>query len=93
MGGGETPSLIVELIGETHRVLECVQTHPPRTQHQKGPICLCVVEEVNESRPKAKQASLSLLGPLPHIQFHNAATWVALPWGIPLTMKALPLTM
>ena len=37
---GETPRLTGELIEETHRVLECTQTHPPRNQHQKGPICL-----------------------------------------------------
>ena len=33
---GETPSLAGELIGETHRVLEHLQNHPPRNQHQKG---------------------------------------------------------
>ena len=41
-GGGavatKTPSLIGEFVAETHRVLECTQTHPPRNQHQKGPI-------------------------------------------------------
>ena len=26
---GETPSLTEELVGKTHRVLECTQTHPP----------------------------------------------------------------
>ena len=26
---GETPSLTEEFIGETHRILECIQTHPP----------------------------------------------------------------
>ena len=33
---GETPSLTGEFVGETHRVLGCTQTHPPRNQHQKG---------------------------------------------------------
>ena len=28
------------------------------------------------------------LEPIPHIQYHNTATWVDLPWQIP---KALPL--
>ena len=32
---GETPSLIGEFVGETHRVLECTQTHPPGNQHLK----------------------------------------------------------
>ena len=43
VAAGETPSLTREFIGETHRVLECTQTHTPGNQHQKGPICLCVV--------------------------------------------------
>ena len=34
----ETPNLTGESVGETHRVLECTQAHPPRNQHQKGPI-------------------------------------------------------
>ena len=37
---GETPSIMGEFTGETHRVLEHIQTHPPGNQHQKGPICL-----------------------------------------------------
>ena len=40
---GETPSLTGGFTGETHRVLEHTQTHPPRNQHQKGPSCLWVV--------------------------------------------------
>ena len=35
---GETPSLTGEFLGETHRGLECTQTHPLGKQHQKGPI-------------------------------------------------------
>ena len=34
---GETPSLTGEFVGETHRILECAQNHPPWNQHQKGP--------------------------------------------------------
>ena len=34
---GETHSLTGEFLGETHRVLECTQTHPLGKQHQKGP--------------------------------------------------------
>ena len=37
--GGETPNL-TEFIGETYRVLERTQNHPPRNQYQKGLICL-----------------------------------------------------
>ena len=85
---GETPSLTGEFTGETHRVLECTQTHPPRNQHQNGPICLWVAVEVAESRQRAKQAVLFPLGLLPLMQHHNAVTWVAWPWWIP---KALPL--
>ena len=65
-------------------------TNPPTWESaQKGPICLWVVEEVAESWSSAEQVALFLLGPLPPIQGHNAATWVAQPWQIP---KALPLT-
>ena len=77
---GETPSLTGEFAGKTLRVLEHTQTHPPGNQHQKGPICLWVAEEVTESWLKAQQAALFPLGFLPHIQRQNAATWVALPW-------------
>ena len=70
---GETPSLTGEFIGETNRVLECTQTHPPGNQHQKGPIGLWVAEEVTESRQRAKQVALFPLGPLPNVQHHNAA--------------------
>ena len=76
---GETASLTEQFVGETHRVLECTQTHPPRNQHQKGPVCLWVDEEVTESWQRAKQAALFSLRPLPHIECHNAAIWVALP--------------
>ena len=77
---GETPSFTGEFIGETHRVLECTQTHPHRNQHQKGPICLWVVGKVTESWLRAKQVVLVPLGTLPHIQCHEAETWVAPPW-------------
>ena len=77
---GETPKITGKFIGETHRVLECTQTHPLGNLHQKGPICLWVVEEVTEHQLRAKQVVLFPLRPLPHIQHHNAAIWVALPW-------------
>ena len=35
---GETPSLMGQFIGETHRGLECAQAHPLKNQHQRGPI-------------------------------------------------------
>ena len=55
---GETPSRTEEIVGETHRVLECTQPHPPGNQHHKGPICLWVAGEVTESQPGAKQVAL-----------------------------------
>ena len=67
---GETPNLIGQFIGETHRVLECTQTHPPRNQHQKGPNCLWVVGKVTESQLRAEQAALFPFGLYPHIQHH-----------------------
>ena len=77
---GETPSLTGEFIGETHRVLERTQAHPLGKQHQKGPICLWVEEEVTESQPRDQQATLFPLGPLPPIQHHDVVMWVAPPW-------------
>ena len=77
---GETPNLTGEFIGETHRVLELTQAHPPWNQHQKGPICLWVGEEVTESQQRAEQAVSFPLGLLPHIQCQSTAMWVALPW-------------
>ena len=37
---GEIPSLTGEFFGETYRVLDHTQTHPPGNQHQKGPTLL-----------------------------------------------------
>ena len=71
---GETPSLTGEFFGETHGVLEHIQTHPAGNQHQKGPICLWVVEEVTESWQRVEQAGRFPLVPLPHVQRHKAAT-------------------
>ena len=51
---GEIPRLREEVAGETHRVPKCTQAHPPGNQHQKGPICLWVAEEVTESGARAK---------------------------------------
>ena len=58
----ETPSLTGEFVGETHRVLECTQTHPLRKQHQKGPICLWVADGVTENQQRVEQAPLLPLG-------------------------------
>ena len=76
---GETPSLTGEFIGETHRVPEHTQNHPPGTQHQKGPISFWVVAEVTESQLRVEQVALFPLRILPHIQCHNTVMWVALP--------------
>ena len=78
MGG--TPSLTGEFVGEIHRVLEHTQTLLPRNQHQKGPIYFWAVGEVTESQLRAEQVAFFPLGPLPYIQCHNAAMWVALTW-------------
>ena len=75
---GETPSLTGEFTGETHRVLEHTQAHPPWNQHQKGPICLWVAGEVAENRQRAEQSALFPLRPPPYIQLHNVK-WVAPP--------------
>ena len=74
VAAAENPSLTGEFVGETHRVLECTQTHLSRNQHQKGPICLWVGREVTESRPRAQQVALFSISLLPHIQHHNSAT-------------------
>ena len=77
---GETSSITGEFTGDTHRVLECTQTHPPKNKHQKDPICLWVAGEVTESRWRAEQEALVPLGPLPHIQSYNTGKWVTPPW-------------
>ena len=87
---GETLSLIGEFVGETHKVLEHTQTHPPGNWRQKGPICLLVAEKVTKSWWRAEQVALFPLGSLPHIPHHNTAMWVAVPWRIP---NAPPLTL
>ena len=61
----ETDSFTGEITGETHRVLETTRAHPPGNQHQKGPICLWVEEEVTEIWQRAEQVVLFPLGPLP----------------------------
>ena len=55
---GETPSLIGEFSGETHRGLERAQAHSPGNQHQKGTICFWVVEEVTENWQSKQHCSL-----------------------------------
>ena len=64
-GGRNTPSITGECVGETNRVLECTQTHPPRNHHQKGPICLWVKEEVTESHREPSKRHCSLSDPSP----------------------------
>ena len=76
---GETTSLTGEFTGETYRVLQHTQNNPPRNQHQKGPVCLWVAGEVSERQLRAEQVALFPLEPLPSIQHHNTATWVAPP--------------
>ena len=61
----ETPRVTGGFVGGTHRVLEHTKTHPPRNQHQKGPICLWVAGEVTESWQRAEQAALFPLGSSP----------------------------
>ena len=65
VAAAENPSLTGEFVGETHRVLECTQTHPPKIWHQKGPICLWVEGEVTESQTRSEQVALFPLGPSP----------------------------
>ena len=55
---GETPSLTGESVGETHRVLEHTQTHPPGNQHEKNPIFLWVAGEVTENGQRGEQVAL-----------------------------------
>ena len=50
VAAGETPSLTGEFVGGARGVLECTQTHQPGNQHQQGPICWWVMEEVIESQ-------------------------------------------
>ena len=68
---GEISSLTGEFLGETHRVLECTQTNPPRNQHQKCPVCLWVARKVTENWQRVEQVSLFPLRPLPHRQRYN----------------------
>ena len=56
---GETPSLTGEFIGETHRVLECTQTHTPTQESApEGPNLLGSRGEVTESQQRAQQEAL-----------------------------------
>ena len=80
---GETPSLTGEFVAETQKVLNIHKTHPPRNQHQKGPICLWVAGELTESWLRDQQVALFSLGPLPHIQSYNPAKWVDISWRLP----------
>ena len=62
---GETPSLTGEVVGETHRGLECAQAHPLGNQHQRGPIGLWVAEGVTKIRQRVEKVPLLPLGPSP----------------------------
>ena len=77
MAAGETPSLTGEFTEETHRVLECTQTHPLGNQHQKGPI---ILGSWGSDWKLAERGASSTVPSqnLPHVQRHKAATWVAL---------------
>ena len=76
---GETPSFTGVFAGETHRVLE-VPNPPTWESAPEGPNLLVGSGGMTENWQRAKQGALFPLGPLPHIQRHNTATWVALPW-------------
>ena len=54
----ETPSLRREFVGETYRVLGCIQNHLLRNHHQKGPISFWVAGEVTKSQSRAEQVAL-----------------------------------
>ena len=80
VAAGETPSLIGEFVGETHRGLEHAQAHPLGNQHQKGPLSLWVAGEVTENWQRVEQSPLLPLRTLPHVQHHSAATSLTPPW-------------
>ena len=61
---GETPSFTGEFVGDPQGP-RVYQIHPPRNQHQKGPIWLCIAGEVTENWQRAEQASLFLLDSSP----------------------------
>ena len=77
---GETPSLTGEFVAETQKVLNIHKTHPPRNQHQKGPICLWVADKMTESGQRAEQVSLFPLRPLLPIECQSTVMWIALSW-------------
>ena len=77
---GETHSLMGEVVGKTHRGLECAQAHPLGNQHQRGPLGLWVAGEVTESWQRVEQVPLFPLRSLPHVQRDSTVMWVAPPW-------------
>ena len=87
---GETPSLTEELAGQTHRGPRTYTKPPTWESEPEGPNLLVGSGEVTESQQRVEQTALFPLGPLPHIQHHNTAMWVALPWQVP---KALPFSL
>ena len=75
---GETPSLTGEVVGQTHRGLECAQAHLLGNQHQRGPIRLWEAKGVAETQWSGAGA-IAPSQPLPHVQHHRAATSVTPP--------------
>ena len=65
VAAGETPSLMGEVVGETHMGLEHAQAHPLINQHQRGPVILWVAEGVAEIRRRVEQSPLLPLSPSP----------------------------
>ena len=65
---GKTPSLTGEVIGETKRVLEHTQANRPGNQHQQGPLCLWVAEEVTKQAESWASAIAPSRTPPPHIE-------------------------
>ena len=76
---GETPSLMGEVIGETHRGLECAQAHFTREPAPEGP-SLIVGGGVKDWGPvETGVGAIAPSWPLPHVQHHSTATSVTPP--------------
>ena len=87
---GETPSLTRESFGEAHGVLEHTQTHLHGNQHLKGHNLLVGSKRSGIKWGKSRENGIVPSWNPPHMQHHDTAKWVALPWRTP---KAPPLTM
>ena len=68
-----------KFIREAHRVLKDTQAHPPMSQYLKGhnPLVQSVGSDRKLDKSKGRGIISSLM--LPHIQLHNAATYIAPP--------------